>query len=276
MNLKKTILTSAVVLFSSTDSQNIVPTKVNENIFRVLIETPKKEEKPVHYTFDLSKEFLEAIDSIPFDRSEKTVFTRHLEWLRDTPLFMKWTKRHLWEFLWYTQYDSIIEKYNEENKDAKVINDLDKLSFPLIYDGLKNKLASDLPDMLAQEKFVKYRDALDSIAEVIVVTSLDDGSYVVWYYVDSKLFLASYCSIGNGKSTPQWLFDIKRKIFDKRSFKYKNAPMPYSLHLDGNIFIHQGYSDGNKRSKGCVRIPWLYQEILYYHAKHWTKVVIAF
>lgn len=219
---------------------------------------------------------METIDSMSFDESWNTVFTRYLDELKDIPLFMKWTKRHLGEFLWYTQYDSIAKKYNQDTLQTKVINDLEYLAFPLVYDELEWKLPDNLSEILLEEKFTKYSSDLDSVKNLIIVTSLENWSYVVWYYVDSKLFLASYCSIGRLKSTPKWLFDIKRKIFDKRSFKYENAPMPYSLHLDWNIFIHQWYSDWTKRSKGCIRLPWLYQEVLYYHSKVWTKVLIEF
>ena len=219
---------------------------------------------------------MKTIDSISFDEWWSTVFTRYLDDLKDTPLFMKWTKRHLGEFLWYNQYDSIVKKYNQDSLDVRIINDVKSLSFPLIYDGLKWKLPADLSEILIQQKFDKYREDLDSISNLIIVTSLGDGNYVLGYYVDSKLFLASYCSIGIWKSTPKWLFDIKSKIFDKRSFKYENAPMPYSLYLQWNIFMHQWYSDGTKKSKGCVRLPWLYQEVLYYHSSVWTKVLIEF
>lgn len=281
MNLKKTLLTSAILLLSTSDSDNVATTKLNENIFNVLIDSPKENieesvEKPVYYKFDLSKELLETIDSMSFDESWSTVFTRYLDDLKNTPLFMKWTKRHLGEFLWYTQYDSIVSKYNQDSLKTKVINDLESLAFPLIYDDLKWQFPVDLSEILLEEKFMKYENDLDSVKNLIIVTSLEDGNYVLGYYVDSKLFLASHCSIGRWKSTPKWLFDIKRKIFDKRSFKYENAPMPYSLHLDWNIFIHQWYSDWTKRSKGCVRLPWLYQEVLYYHSDIWTKVLIEF
>jgi hypothetical protein len=57
-------------------------------------------------------------------------------------------------------------------------------------------LPVDLSDILIQQKFDKYREDLDSNSNLIIVTSLGDGNYVLGYYVDSKLFLASYCSIG--------------------------------------------------------------------------------
>lgn len=58
MNLKKILLTSAILLLSTSDSDNVATTKLNENIFNVLVDSPKenmkeKIEKPVYYKFDL-------------------------------------------------------------------------------------------------------------------------------------------------------------------------------------------------------------------------------
>jgi len=254
----------------------IVKNTKQELVTELNQESTKEKEKPVYYKFDLSKDLLNTIDSMFFEPWIEQVVTRYFDELKDTPLFMKWTKRHLGEFLWYTQYDSILKKHNWDTLNVKAINDLDNVSFPLIYNDLNSKLPIDLQQILAQDKFEKYRKDLDGVNNLIITTCLHDGKYVIGYYVDSKLFLASYSSIGIWRSTPQWLFEVKRKIFDKRSFKYENAPMPYSLHLEWNIFIHQWYSDWTKRSKWCIRVPWLYQEILYYHSKVWTKVLIQF
>ena len=165
----------------------------------------------------------------------------------------------------------VIDNFNESPEQ---INNFDEISFPLIYDELTDKIPADLDSLLSQDKFEKYRDKLIWQDTLIVVTKQNDWKHAIAYYVWWKLFLASYVSLGLGNYTPQWLFDIQSKVFDKRSIKYKNAPMPYALHLHWNIFIHQWAANGQKKSHWCVRVPWLYQEVLYYHAKVGTKVLI--
>lgn len=277
MKFKEIVLVSGLLLCPNNSSENSIKTNIKENLTKTLSqETELKSDSPVFYKFDLSEELLNKLDSLDIYSWKKIIFNRQLEDLRNTPLFMKGTSMHIGEFLWYNQADSIIKKYNTDTLDINSIKEISDISFPLIYDELSDKIPHDLDTLLTQDKFSEHKNKLIWIDSLIVVTKQEDWKYTVSYYIDGRLFLASYVSIWVWKATPQWLFSVKRKIFDKRSIKYKNAPMPYALHLDGNIFIHQWYIDWEKRSHGCVRLPWLYQEILYYSTKIWTKVLIVF
>lgn len=58
------------------------------------------------------------------------------------------------------------------------------------------------------------------------------------------------------KSNPTWPgeFFVNYKQRHKRSIKYNNAPMPYSINYDGPYFIHQQSLPGHPASRGCVRL----------------------
>ena len=280
MKCKELFLTSALLLSSSVLSDHEYIKTSKESLMKSLSEKSIKEtEKSVFYKFDVSEELLDELDTMDFEHKSDLVFSRNLSDLKNTPLFMKWTKRHIGEFLWYNQYDAILKKYDKDTlatKDNKAINSRERksVSFPLIFDGLIDKIPANLHDILAQEKFEKYKEQIENQDTIIIVSKQDDGRHAIAYYVGGKLFLASYVSLGLGNFTPQWLFAIQERIFDKKSIKYKNAPMPYALHIHDNIFIHQWTANGQKKSHGCVRVPWLYQEILYHHVKRDTKVLI--
>lgn len=276
MKLRELLLAGTLILTPTYSNEDLIKKYTKEDLATIFAEEKTEEsESLVFYKFDLSTEVLKNLDSLDIHSWKKIIFTRQLTDLRNTPLFMRWVRRNIGEFLGYNQSDSIIKKYNNDSLAVKSVNDIQSVSFPLIYDNLHDKIPQNLDSLLSQDKFIEYKDKLSWIDSLIVVSTQDDWKYTISYYIDGKLFLASHASIGIWKSTPNWLFDIKRKIFDKRSIKYENAPMPYALHLDGNIFIHQWYIDWRKRSHGCVRVPWLYQEILFYSTKVWTKVLIV-
>lgn len=283
MKLKELILTSILVVSSTSMDKHTYIQKSKEDMVKVLSEMPSKEaEQPVFYKFDISEDLLDALHAIDPTKSSEVIFSREIEDLKDTPLFMKWTKRDIGEFLGYNQYDAILKKYNKDTlaeKENRAINalHLKEVSFPLVYDGLVGKIPDTIQELLCTDTtdvFEKYKDRLHIQDTLIVVNKQDDGRHAISYYVWGNLFLASYISLGLWHYTPQWLFTIQDKIFDKRSIKYKSAPMPYALHIHKNIFIHQWTANGQKKSHGCVRVPWLYQEVLYYHTKVGTKVLI--
>jgi lipoprotein-anchoring transpeptidase ErfK/SrfK len=57
-------------------------------------------------------------------------------------------------------------------------------------------------------------------------------------------------------STPVGTWDAKTREPMHYSRIYDNSPMPYAIHINGNIFIH-GYHSVPSRpaSHGCVRVP---------------------
>lgn len=280
MKFKELVLTSALLLSSSPSGDYNYTKDTKENIIKAFLEKQREEaEKGTLHNFDVSEELLHELNSIDFEHTSNIVFSRKLEDIKHTPLFMKWTKRHIGEFLGYNQYDSILQKYDKDTLDAKESkainnNDREQVSFPSIYDELKEKIPTHLDELLSQEKFEKYRDQIQDQDTIIIVSKQDDGKHAIAYYLWGKLFLASYVSLGLWHSTPQWLFAVQEKISQKKSIKYNNAAMPYAIHIHGNMFIHQGTANGQKKSHGCVRVPWLYQEILYHHVKRGTKILI--
>jgi lipoprotein-anchoring transpeptidase ErfK/SrfK len=80
--------------------------------------------------------------------------------------------------------------------------------------------------------------------------------------------LATHVSIGGWAGhTLRGFRNIDKHVPHKRSQKHDNAPMPYALHIAGGTegyYLHQGRVNGKPLSHGCVRVPGLYQEIIYH------------
>jgi len=72
-----------------------------------------------------------------------------------------------------------------------------------------------------------------------------------------KLVLQSRISTGKWDgSTPNGRFRVGRKFLMHYSRLYDNAPMPYSVHIVGNVFIHGfSYVPPWPASHGCIRLP---------------------
>lgn len=89
-----------------------------------------------------------------------------------------------------------------------------------------------------------------------VEVSLNEQKLRGWQ--GSRLYMETNCSTGrSGFSTPPGVFDAGPEFSRHRvSRKYDNAPMPYSVQVEGGVFIH-GSSSVPRRpaSHGCVRMP---------------------
>jgi len=198
--------------------------------------------------------------------------------IKDWPLFMRGTKRHVWEFLWYNQYQDILSKYNTYDtnklKEAKYsINSLDSLSFPLIVDWLGEFFPERAEDMIQSDDLSEYRDSLANQQDFIVVKN-EWWKYVLWYYKWWKLYLATHVSIWVWNTTPKWFFRLWAKYKRNVSRKYNNAPMPYTIVIEWNICMHQWKVTWEKLSHGCVRVPWMFIPEIYNSAQEWTPVVL--
>ncbi len=81
-----------------------------------------------------------------------------------------------------------------------------------------------------------------------------DEQYFGAYENGSLLFWGPISS--GTKSHPTWPgeFFVNYKQRHKRSIKYNNAPMPYSINYDGPYFIHQQSLPGHPASHGCIRL----------------------
>ena len=76
-------------------------------------------------------------------------------------------------------------------------------------------------------------------------------------YDGNQMVLQSEISTGKrGKETPNGRFRVQSKSLMHRSRLYNNAPMPYSVQIAGNYFIHGFSSVPNyPASHGCIRMP---------------------
>lgn len=75
-------------------------------------------------------------------------------------------------------------------------------------------------------------------------------------YEGRRLVLNTNISSGRNGATPTGRFKAGYKDADHHSSLYHNAPMPWSVQVSGNIFIH-GFSlvPDFPASHGCIRMP---------------------
>jgi lipoprotein-anchoring transpeptidase ErfK/SrfK len=76
-------------------------------------------------------------------------------------------------------------------------------------------------------------------------------------YEGDKLVFQSRISTGKwDRSTPNGNYQAGEKFRMHYSRLYHNAPMPFSVEVSGNVFIH-GFSYVPRRpaSHGCIRLP---------------------
>jgi len=68
------------------------------------------------------------------------------------------------------------------------------------------------------------------------------------------LFWGPVSSGKRGRNTPPGKFFVNYKHRFKRSLKYDDAPMPFSINFNNGYFIHQQSMPGYPASHGCVRL----------------------
>ena len=75
-------------------------------------------------------------------------------------------------------------------------------------------------------------------------------------YEGRRLVLNTNISSGRNRATPTGRFKAGYKDADHYSSLYHNAPMPWSVQVSGNIFIH-GFTSvpDYPASHGCIRMP---------------------
>lgn len=174
MNFKKLIVAGALLIAP----QSMTNTTVNftkEDIHEILDKQAKKEREPVYYQFEISQELLKQIDAMCLDTNCPVVFKRSLEDLRNTPLFMHGSRRHIGEYLGYDQYDYILKHYNNDTipdssktADDLRINNFSHINFPLIYDEIGAAVPHTLDSLMQDERFADYRDAVQPDDTLIV------------------------------------------------------------------------------------------------------------
>lgn len=86
---------------------------------------------------------------------------------------------------------------------------------------------------------------------------IDKTTQMLRAYEGKQVVFQSRVSTGKiGKATPNGKFRAGIKHRMHRSTLYDNAPMPFSVQVTGNYFIH-GYSHvpAYPASHGCIRLP---------------------
>ncbi len=86
---------------------------------------------------------------------------------------------------------------------------------------------------------------------------IDKTHQMLRAYEGEQLILESRISTGReGRRTPNGQFNVGVKWRMHYSTLYNDAPMPYSVQVSGNYFVH-GYSSVPNRpaSHGCIRLP---------------------
>ncbi|MEA2553565.1 MAG: hypothetical protein QOJ65_1741 [Fimbriimonadaceae bacterium] len=118
--------------------------------------------------------------------------------------------------------------------------------------------------------------------ELIVKTGrkravVDKKTQQLLVYQAGQLVMSSRVSTGRfAGSTPSGKFRMGyTKDAYHSSAKYNESPMPWAVHVTGNVFIH-GYSDVPNRpaSHGCVRLPMDAAEWFYRWVEPGTPVTI--
>lgn len=85
---------------------------------------------------------------------------------------------------------------------------------------------------------------------------VDLTSQTLRAYEGNRVVIKTNISSGRNGATPTGSFKAGWKDADHHSSLYHNAPMPWSVQVRGNIFIH-GFSvvPDYPASHGCIRMP---------------------
>jgi len=115
-------------------------------------------------------------------------------------------------------------------------------------------LITALYGTVAQESQAHFSYASEGGPQRVVI---DKSQQVLRAYEGNRLVLQSPVSTGRrGRETPNGRFRAQSKSLMHYSRLYQNAPMPYSVQIAGNYFIH-GFSSvpSYPASHGCIRLP---------------------
>lgn len=177
--------------------------------------------------------------------------------------------------LWASQSEKILSEFNAHDQKLTFEEKLGKgIKVPIIYPGLKTYFPQTLLEVQQDPQFSNYSF---SNPNTLILLKTKSGRHALAYYQNGTLAMTSFVSIGTLRhKTISDQYTITPDQIRRRSRKYKNAPMPYSLHVSGGYFIHQGTSTGYPLSHGCIRVPWLYQQWLYKQIKQEgnTQIII--
>ena len=245
----------------------------------------KTESQPQNQTDDTNKNKLEEQSDT---QKTKEMFNQQSISLDDSffksPLFMSWTNRALSHFFGFTQYTKILQEYNHIDNNLSNMNITSlkdqTLEIPYIYPDLQDKFPLTLSEYQAQSPYKEHSKLKNTTNDLVVIKKVE-GKFALCYYQNGAMKLATYVSPWKEDlwKTPTGVFSLDYKIQEKTSQLYDDAAMPYSIHVHGAgkgwIFLHQGYSDGNPQSHGCIRVPWIYQKYLFENIQNNSHIPIV-
>lgn len=81
-----------------------------------------------------------------------------------------------------------------------------------------------------------------------------DRQYFGAYEQGELLFWGPVSTGRQNHRTPTGKYQVQYKQRFKRSIKYDNAPMPFSINYNGGFFLHEQSLPGYPASHGCVRL----------------------
>ncbi len=102
-----------------------------------------------------------------------------------------------------------------------------------------------------------------------------DLQYFGAYEGGKLLFWGPVSSGKKQKPTPPGKFFVNYKERFKRSLKYENAPMPFSINYNKGFFIHQQSLPGRPASHGCVRLLQVDAERLFLWSQRRDPVTVV-
>lgn len=248
-----------------------------------------------------------------FEKSleEKIFYKKKIADFKWSPLEMWWIhdRENLKQFLGLNQYKLIFEKYNKDiaKYDSKwnlltYKNSYknDEIKIPKIFDELRDYFPNKLEDFLSSNP--EYVKKVGTENTIILTWKTEQWRHILAYYENWILSIATHISPGKKSKaitkkkkdkitwelknvvipwwdySPQWVYKITKSDYYKfkKSRTFELSPMPYALHITWWVFTHHWQDvDGTKRSHGCIRVPWLYQEMLRKTVKTWTKIILV-
>ena len=141
--------------------------------------------------------------------------------------------------------------------------------------GAKESRPPDTPPVDLKDGEFVWAPGVAPAGPIVVVVTLDDQRAFV-YRNGVVIGYATVSSGKNGHDTPTGVFTILQKDKDHHSSKYNNAAMPYTQRLtwDG-VALHAGGLPGYPSSHGCVHLPSVFAEKLFYESPMGMTVVVA-
>ncbi len=207
------------------------------------------------------------------------------------PLRVSWVEKNFSALLWKNWIERLHSKIPQKlnSRSEKITSDTkyemwDTLRFQLIDPLLKDDFPQYLSDQLKEPWFEEFSDPEASIIAKkisdktnqidsneksdfiydIVVKRAPSWKAALALYRDWELFMATYASIWrSSRKTKTWQFKILDKNPYKRSHKYHNAAMPFSLHFGDGFAFHQWHVTWYDLSHGCGRVPGVYADVLF-------------